>query len=188
MYPTSGRPDSCSSATRRPYRPSTDPRRASGRRRRRGVPGTTHRRRRPHPDRRPSALGCTGSDRTRRGALAAAIEDRDWSDWYAWAGPEAASLKTFATGCARHSDSPSPTSMRRRTGTRAAKWAVRRDERETPAPTVAPVRLRRPPKPEAVVVSDRSRRRRRDGGGRRPPDRLLAPLKPQLIATGVLRC
>ena len=30
-------------------------------------------------------------------SLAAAIESRDWSNWYAWAGPEAGALKTLRT-------------------------------------------------------------------------------------------
>ena len=34
-------------------------------------------------------------DRADETSLAAAIEDRDWSDWYAWAGIEASSLKVL---------------------------------------------------------------------------------------------
>ena len=30
-------------------------------------------------------------------SLAAAIESRDWSDWYAWATPEATTLKQVRT-------------------------------------------------------------------------------------------
>jgi ATP-binding cassette subfamily B protein IrtA len=109
-------------------------------------------------------------DRTDDPALAAAIEDRDWSDWYAWAGPEAGSLKHLRKRLRETFGFPKTDLHAQAYWTQGREMGSRRDgERDEPVTTVAEA-------PEAPKGRWRSQAAKD----------LLAPVKPQLIATGVL--
>ena len=112
-------------------------------------------------------------------SLAAAIENRDWSNWYAWATPEATTLKHVRTRLRDEFGFPKSEihaqaywSAGRAMGTR------RGDEPEKPRPESAVVQQE--PKPTAAPAA-RGNWRAQAGG------RLLAPLRSALIASGVLQ-
>lgn len=161
-----------------------------------------------HPMLRTHRIRRTGPE-----SLAAAIEDRDWSDWYAWAATEAASLKQLRQrlrddfgfpkseiyALAYWIEGRSMGTLRGDGGKKdAAKAAVR------PEPTPDPEPLRQPesqtePQPESepqpaplgAGASDapkaRPRKQPRGEWRARAAGRLLRPLKPVFIAAGVLQ-
>jgi ATP-binding cassette subfamily B protein IrtA len=55
-------------------------------------------------------------------SLAAAIETRDWANWYAWATPEATALKHVRARLRSEFGFPKPRSTRRLTGAPGAQW------------------------------------------------------------------
>ncbi|BDH59307.1 hypothetical protein MTP03_42460 [Tsukamurella sp. PLM1] len=113
-------------------------------------------------------------------SLADAIEARDWSNWYAWAGPEQGSLKLirarlkeFGFPVRRHTHSP--------TGHRARRWArngrprTPRPRRRSTAPFPVPTVPRPPPRPRKPhphrCPPPSPFRHRRPPAGGRPPRR-----------------
>jgi ATP-binding cassette, subfamily B, bacterial IrtA/YbtP len=113
-------------------------------------------------------------------SLAGALEVRDWSNWYAWVGPEAGTLKRLRTRMRDEFGFPKQEihaqaywSEGRAMGSDRAGGAERDAEVTPVAATVSE------PAPEQKVV--RGRWRGQSGG------RLLAPLKSSLIVSGVLQ-
>jgi ATP-binding cassette subfamily B protein IrtA len=114
-------------------------------------------------------------------ALAAAIEDRDWSDWYAWAGPEAGSLKHLRKRLREAFGFPKTDLHAQAYWTQGREMGSRRDFETTT--TVAdeaavPTEATDPSAIETAGAKGQWRSQAATG--------LLAPVKPQLIATGVL--
>ncbi|ORW97037.1 iron ABC transporter permease [Mycobacterium sp. IEC1808] len=109
-------------------------------------------------------------------SLAAAIESRDWSNWYAWATPEATTLKHVRTRLRDEFGFPkSEIHAQAYWSAGRAMGTSRGDERET---SETPV-----PQPERSTPSPPPRGSwRAQGAGR-----LLAPLRPALILSGVLQ-
>lgn len=110
-------------------------------------------------------------------SLAAAIEDRDWSNWKAWAGPESKSLKHLRTRL--RDDFGFPKSEVYAT----AYWyhgramgTFRSNESAEPEPTVDET----PPSPEPVR-SERGSWQAQSAG------KLLGPLRGTLIGAGILQ-
>lgn len=110
-------------------------------------------------------------DRTNDLALAAAIEDRDWSDWYAWAGPEAGSLKHLRKRLREAFGFPKTDLHAQAYWTQGREMGSRRDGDDKPTAEVTR---------DEPVTAPRGRWRSQAAKD------LLAPVKPQLIATGVL--
>lgn len=109
-------------------------------------------------------------------SLAAAIESRDWSNWYAWAGPEAGVLKHLRGRLRDEFGFPKQEIHAQAYWTEGRAMGSKRgdDLPETPAPK---------PKPEpAAKPSGPSGTWRAQAAGR-----LLAPLKKKLIISGVLQ-
>jgi len=121
-------------------------------------------------------------------SLAAAIENRDWSDWYAWATPEATTLKHIRTRLRDEFGFPKSEihaqaywSAGRAMGTR------RGDETDTADLLARPVG-----KPEVVAaqlesVAEPAAMPARGSWRAQAAGRLLAPLRSALIASGVLQ-
>ncbi|UMB71354.1 ABC transporter ATP-binding protein/permease [Mycobacterium paraterrae] len=115
-------------------------------------------------------------------SLAAAIETRDWSDWYCWATPEATTLKHVRARLRDDFGFPKSEIHAQ------AYWSAGREmgTRRGDEPVVDTVALSNDPvtaKPEPVVVQDVPR-----GSWRaQAAGRLLAPLRPALIASGLLQ-
>lgn len=111
-------------------------------------------------------------------SLAAAIEARDWSNWYAWAGPEAGALKHLRTRLRDEFGFPKQEIHAQAYWTEGrAMGSKRGDEKpETPAPqpVTAPAA-----KPQPTAASGTWRAQ--------AAGRLLAPLKKKLIISGVLQ-
>lgn len=120
-----------------------------------------------HPMLRTHRIRRTGPE-----SLAAAIEDRDWSDWYAWAATEAASLKQLRQRLRDDFGFPKPRSTHWPTGSRAGPWApcaataARRTlRRRRPGPSRRRIRSR---------CGNRNRSRNRSRSRNRPrPERAL---------------
>ncbi|HET9891963.1 MAG TPA: SIP domain-containing protein, partial [Mycobacterium sp.] len=125
----------------------------------------------------------------RRGekSLAAAIESRDWSNWYAWATPEATTLKRVRTRLRDEFGFPKSVvhaqaywSAGRAMGTR------RGDEPDAPdhvAPSMSAEDVAaRPDSTQQVSAAGARGNWRAQGAGR-----VLAPLRSALVASGVLQ-
>ncbi|WP_030159671.1 ABC transporter ATP-binding protein/permease [Glycomyces sp. NRRL B-16210] len=117
----------------------------------------------------------------RRGpqSLAAAIEDRDWSDWYAWAATESGTLKHVRTRLRDEFGFPK-TELHQQAywmyGRAMGKLRAQSEEPEPEeAPAAAPPEAPEPPRDRQVAW-------RSQAGGR-----LLAPLRSALIAAGVVQ-
>ena len=121
-------------------------------------------------------------------SLAAAIENRDWSDWYAWATPEATTLKHVRARLRDDFGFPKSEihaqaywSAGRAMGTRRGDEPV---TAESVAPSGEPVRVQ----PEDAVVQREPASSAPRGSWRaQAAGRLLAPLRSALIASGVLQ-
>ncbi len=119
-------------------------------------------------------------------SLAAAIESRDWSDWYAWATPEATTLKHVRTRLRDDFGFPKSEihaqaywSAGRAMGTRRGD-EPNADESSTPAPEAT--------RPESAVVQQEPLAPASRGSWRaQAAGRLLGPLRSALIASGVLQ-
>ena len=120
-------------------------------------------------------------DRTDDLALAAAIEDRDWSNWSAWAGPEAGSLKHLRKRMRDVFGFPKSDLQAQAYWTQGREMGSRRDNEDKPAAedsqhgAVEEIKA-------APVPAEAPRGRWRSQAAKD----LLAPVKPQLIATGIL--
>jgi ATP-binding cassette, subfamily B, bacterial IrtA/YbtP len=124
-------------------------------------------------------------DRTDELALAAAIEDRDWSDWYAWAGPEAASLKVLRKRLREAFGFPKTDLHAQAYWNQGREMGSRRDsDDKTPGTVTADGAT--PDTTEATVSSVTEATAPRGRWRSQAAKGLLAPVKPQLIATGVL--
>lgn len=138
------------------------------------IPLTDHPRRRLH-----------WVDRADETSLAAAVEDRDWSNWYAWAGPEAGSLKHLRKRLKEEFGFPKADLHATAYWTFGRAMGSRRGDTETPQASVStPVAASPTPKP-AVPSPERAvpqGRWRSQAAGE-----LLAPVKKQMIASGVLQ-
>lgn len=114
-------------------------------------------------------------------SMAAALASRDWSNWYAWVGPEAGSLKQLRTRMRDEFGFPKQEIHAQAYWSEGRAMGSDRGGQtqpavETPAPVAAPEPAAVPA--EKVVPG----RWRGQSGGQ-----LLAPLKPQLIVSGVLQ-
>lgn len=122
-------------------------------------------------------------DRADELALAAAIEDRDWSNWYAWAGPEAGSLKHLRKRLREAFGFPKTDLHAQAYWTQGREMGSRRDndDKPTTAEAAAAPTPSEPTDPSTIeAAGPKGRWRSQAAKG------LLAPVKPQLIATGVL--
>lgn len=109
--------------------------------------------------------------RTDEAALAAAIEDRDWSNWSAWAGTEAGALKHLRKRLRDVFGFPKTELHAQAYWTQGREMGSRRDDAVTPTPA-APT----PDRPAAKGTW-------RSQAGKD----LLAPVKSRLIVAGVLQ-
>lgn len=120
-------------------------------------------------------------DRTDELALAAAIEDRDWSNWSAWAGPEAGSLKHLRKRMRDVFGFPKSDLQAQAYWTQGREMGSRRDNEDTPSAVDSETGAVEKSK-AAPVPAEAPRGRWRSQAAKD----LLAPVKPQLIATGIL--
>ena len=112
------------------------------------------------------------------GSLAAAIEARDWSDWYAWATPEAATLKALRARLRDEFGFPKSEIHAQ------AYWNAGRamgTQRELPPLTM------QPPEESASEVPGERRVNAKGEWRAQAAGRLLAPLRAPLIVSGVLQ-
>jgi ATP-binding cassette subfamily B protein IrtA len=107
-------------------------------------------------------------------SLAAAIENRDWSDWYAWATPEATTLKQVRTRLRDEFGFPKSEIHAQAYWSAGRSMGTRRGDE--PEPIVV-----QPESVTATAVPPQGSWRAQAAG------RLLAPLRPALIASGVLQ-
>jgi ATP-binding cassette, subfamily B, bacterial IrtA/YbtP len=119
-------------------------------------------------------------------SLAAAIETRDWSDWYCWATPEATTLKHVRTRLRDDFGFPKSEIHAQAYWSAGREMGTRRGDEPLVVDTVAlsndPVTV----EPETVVVQDAPAATQ--GSWRaQAAGRLLAPLRSALIASGVLQ-
>jgi ATP-binding cassette subfamily B protein IrtA len=118
-------------------------------------------------------------------SLAAAIENRDWSDWYAWATPEATTLKHVRTRLRDDFGFPKSVIHAQAYWSAGRAMGTRRGDKPTTADSVAPNASPTAIEPETAVVQAVSAA---PGSWRaRAAGRLLAPLRTALIASGVLQ-
>jgi ATP-binding cassette subfamily B protein IrtA len=119
-------------------------------------------------------------------SLAAAIETRDWSDWYAWATPEANTLKHVRTRLRDDFGFPKSEIHAQAYWSAGRAMGIRRGDEPAVVDTIAlsadPVTA----EPEVVVVQDEQPVAK--GSWRaQAAGRLLAPLRTALIVSGVLQ-
>ncbi len=124
-------------------------------------------------------------DRTDELALAAAIEDRDWSNWAAWAGPEAGSLKHLRKRMRDVFGFPKSDLQAQAYWTQGREMGSRRDTDDKAAESAngsaiesASATTETPTHVERAAPKGRWRSQAAKD--------LLAPVRPQLIATGIL--
>ncbi len=123
-------------------------------------------------------------------SLAAAIETRDWSDWYAWATPEATTLKHVRTRLRDDFGFPKSEIHAQAYWSAGRAMGIRRGDKEaavagdpdTVALSSDPVTA----EPEVVVVQD-DQPVAKGSWRAQAAGRLLAPLRSALIASGVLQ-
>ena len=108
-------------------------------------------------------------------SLADAIEPRDWSNWYAWATPEAATLKHVRKRLRDEFGFPKSEIHAQAYWNAGREMGIRRGDEP---PVVAPDETA----PETVVTQSAPGHWRAQAAGR-----LLAPLRSALIASGVLQ-
>jgi ATP-binding cassette, subfamily B, bacterial IrtA/YbtP len=121
-------------------------------------------------------------------SLAAAVESRDWSNWYAWVGPEAGALKHLRARLRDEFGFPKSEIHAQAYWTEGRAMGKRRgDEPATPVAMPAsvepetPVERAEPTVPQAPTDAARGNWRGQGAG------RLMAPLKTPLIVSGVLQ-
>ncbi|OHU80351.1 ABC transporter ATP-binding protein/permease [Mycobacteroides chelonae] len=124
-------------------------------------------------------------DRTDETSLAGAIEARDWSNWYAWAGPEAGSLKHLRKRLKEQFGFPKADVHAAAYWTFGRAMGSRRGDTDTQQ---APVAKPAAPKPVAENPAAHSEPAVPQGRWRsQAAGELLAPVKKQMIAGGVLQ-
>ncbi|OCB16865.1 iron ABC transporter permease [Mycolicibacterium porcinum] len=114
-------------------------------------------------------------------SLAAAIEARDWSDWYCWVTPEAGSLKHLRTRLKDEFGFPKSELHAQAYWTEGRAMGTDRTEAE-PSPATEPETAVAEPVPAPAAAAASRGTWRAQGAGR-----LLAPLKTPLIISGVLQ-
>jgi ATP-binding cassette subfamily B protein IrtA len=120
-------------------------------------------------------------------SLAAAIENRDWSDWYAWATPEATTLKHVRTRLRDEFGFPKSEIHAQAYWSAGRAMGIRRGDEPDNADTVAP------PTSESKAVAAQPEAAAEPAAPARgswraqAAGRLLAPLRSALIASGVLQ-
>jgi ATP-binding cassette subfamily B protein IrtA len=107
-------------------------------------------------------------------SLAAAIEHRDWSDWYAWATPEATTLKHVRARLRGEFGFPKSEVHAQAYWSAGRAMGTRRGDE--------PVAVEKP-----VALPDSATPRSQGSWRARAAGRLLAPLRSALIASGVLQ-
>lgn len=135
------------------------------------IPLTTHPRRRLH-----------WVDRVDETSLAAAIEGRDWSNWYGWASSESGSLKHLRKRLREEFGFPKADVHAAAYWTFGRAMGSRRGDTEAhqkPAPKPVTAQNTAPGKPESTAPQGRWRSQ--------AAGELLAPVKKQMIAGGVLQ-
>src|SRR5699024_8999240 len=115
------------------------------------------------------------------GALAAAVERRDWSNWYAWVAPESASLKQLRTLLRDEFGFPKSEIHQQAYWVEGRAMGKRRGG-ETSAPAADPAPAQAETAPAAAPAPALPMAWRANASGR-----LLAPLRPALLAAGVLQ-
>ncbi len=124
-------------------------------------------------------------------SLAAAIENRDWSDWYAWATPEATTLKHVRTRLRDDFGFPKSEVHAQAYWSAGRAMGIRRGDEPTSlkiAESVAPADTVAVIQPEIAVLQNESAIATPRGNWRaQAAGRLLAPLRSALIASGVLQ-
>ncbi|MGL5442855.1 MAG: ABC transporter ATP-binding protein/permease, partial [[Mycobacterium] stephanolepidis] len=120
-------------------------------------------------------------DRADETSLASAIEARDWSNWYAWAGPEAGSLKHLRKRLKEQFRFPKADVHAAAYWTFGRAMGSRRGDTDTQQVPAAPKPVAENPAapPEPAVPQGRWRSQ--------AAGELLAPVKKQMIAGGVLQ-
>lgn len=115
-------------------------------------------------------------------SLAAAIESRDWSDWYCWVTPEAGSLKHLRTRLRDEFGFPKSELHAQAYWTQGRAMGTKRDDETTDATTaVAEPTAGKTAEDKPAATGARGNWRAQAAG------RLLAPLKNKLIVSGVLQ-
>ncbi|WP_396935289.1 ABC transporter ATP-binding protein/permease [Mycolicibacterium sp.] len=112
-------------------------------------------------------------------SLAHAIEARDWSDWYCWVTPEAGSLKHLRTRLRDEFGFPKTELHAQAYWTEGRAMGTKRDD-EPAAQNTAP-------KPVVAERTDTEPVATRGNWRAQAAGRLLAPLRNQLIVSGVLQ-
>lgn len=115
-------------------------------------------------------------------SLAAAIENRDWSNWYAWATPEAAVLKHVRTRLRDEFGFPKSEIHAQAYWSAGRAMGTRRGDETDPANDVAPEPVSIPEPPDQPTAPTARGSWRAQAAGR-----LLAPLRSALILSGVLQ-
>ena len=108
-------------------------------------------------------------------SLAAAIEARDWSNWYAWAGPEAGALKHLRTRLRDEFGFPKQEIHAQAYWTEGRAMGTKRGDEPERTASAAPAAIT--PKAPQPVGNWRAQ----------AAGRLLAPLKTRLLISGVLQ-
>jgi ATP-binding cassette, subfamily B, bacterial IrtA/YbtP len=116
-------------------------------------------------------------------SLATALETRDWSNWYCWATPEATTLKHVRARLRDDFGFPKSEIHAQAYWSAGREMGTRRGDQPSPVETVALSNDPVTAEPEPVVVQDAPQ-----GSWRaQAAGRLLGPLRPALIASGVLQ-
>lgn len=114
-------------------------------------------------------------------SLAAAIEARDWSDWYCWVTPEAGSLKHLRARLKNEFGFPKSELHAQAYWTEGRAMGTDRTEDEAENPAASESAAAESVPAPAVAAASRGTWRAQGAG------RLLAPLKTPLIISGVLQ-
>ncbi|OBG90197.1 iron ABC transporter permease [Mycobacterium sp. E3251] len=115
-------------------------------------------------------------------SLAAAIDNRDWSNWYAWATPEATVLKHVRTRLRDEFGFPKSVVHAQAYWSAGRAMGTRRGDEPEPVNSVVPEAVSRLNPPDNAPAPVARGSWRAQGGGR-----LLAPLRLALILSGVLQ-
>ncbi|MGV0743318.1 ABC transporter ATP-binding protein/permease [Mycolicibacterium sp. XJ870] len=125
-------------------------------------------------------------------SLAAAIEARDWSDWYCWVTPEAGSLKHLRARLKGEFGFPKTELHPQAYWTEGRAMGTKRDDEpadSTSSETAETAKAAKPTEPAAAepVSKPAAVQPARGNWRAQAAGRLLAPLKSQLIISGVLQ-